>query len=108
MGTCGLPLCCTSLLGEFNGVSINMAKNQMLAVEKISGACGRLMCCLLSMKMKFIQFEKQRFPKIGSRVKYEGKDVKVLGLSIVMILLRSIMVVQLSLLILMKLKFKQR
>ncbi len=48
MGTCGLPLCCTSLLGEFNGVSINMAKNQMLAIniEKISGACGRLMCCL--------------------------------------------------------------
>ncbi len=36
------------LLGEFNGVSINMAKNQMLAIniEKISGACGRLMCCL--------------------------------------------------------------
>ena len=33
MGTCGLPLCCTSLLGEFNGVSINMAKNQMLAIN---------------------------------------------------------------------------
>lgn len=48
IGTCGLPLCCSTLLGEFNGVSINMAKNQMLAIniEKISGACGRLMCCL--------------------------------------------------------------
>ena len=48
IGTCGLPLCCTTLLGEFNGVSINMAKNQMLAIniEKISGSCGRLMCCL--------------------------------------------------------------
>ena len=71
MGTCGLPLCCTSLLGEFNGVSINMAKNQMLAIniEKISGACYTI--------------EKQRFPKIGSRVKYEGKDVKVLGLNVI-------------------------
>ena len=40
IGTCGLPLCCTTLLGEFNGVSINMAKNQMLAIniEKISGS----------------------------------------------------------------------
>ena len=84
MGTCGLPLCCTSLLGEFNGVSINMAKNQMLAIniEKISGACGRLMCCL-KYEDEVYTIEKQRFPKIGSRVKYEGKDVKVLGLNVI-------------------------
>ncbi|WP_294580320.1 stage 0 sporulation family protein [uncultured Thomasclavelia sp.] len=84
MGTCGLPLCCTSLLGEFNGVSINMAKNQMLAIniDKISGACGRLMCCL-KYEDDVYSLEKQRFPKIGSRVRYEGKEVKVLGLNII-------------------------
>lgn len=84
IGTCGLPLCCTSMLGEFNGVSINMAKNQMLAIniEKISGACGRLMCCL-KYEDEVYTIEKQRFPKIGSRVKYEGKDVKVLGLNVI-------------------------
>lgn len=84
IGTCGLPLCCSSLLGEFNGVSINMAKNQMLAIniEKISGACGRLMCCL-KYEDEVYTIEKQRFPKIGSRVKYEGKDVKVLGLNVI-------------------------
>lgn len=84
IGTCGLPLCCSTLLGEFNGVSINMAKNQMLAIniEKISGACGRLMCCL-KYEDEVYTIEKQRFPKIGSRVKYEGKDVKVLGLNVI-------------------------
>lgn len=84
MGTCGLPLCCSSLMGEFNGVSINMAKNQMLAIniEKISGACGRLMCCL-KYEDNIYTAEKKRFPKIGTKVKYEDKDVKVLGLNVI-------------------------
>ena len=64
VGTCGLPLCCSTLLGEFNGVSINMAKNQMLAIniEKISGACGRLMCCL-KYEDEIYSLEKERFLK---------------------------------------------
>lgn len=84
IGTCGLPLCCSTLLGEFNGVSINMAKNQMLAIniEKISGACGRLMCCL-KYEDKIYSLEKERFPKIGSHVKYQDKDVKVIGLNVI-------------------------
>ena len=84
IGTCGLPLCCSTLLGEFNGVSINMAKNQMLAIniEKISGACGRLMCCL-KYEDEIYSLEKERFPKIGSRVKYQDKDVKVTGLNVI-------------------------
>lgn len=84
LGTCGLPLCCSSLLGEFNGVSINMAKNQMLAIniEKISGACGRLMCCL-KYEDDIYTIEKQRFPKIGSKVKFEGSTVKVIGLNVI-------------------------
>ena len=84
IGTCGLPLCCSTLLGEFNGVSINMAKNQMLAIniDKISGACGRLLCCL-KYEDDIYTAEKQRFPKIGTRVKYEDKIVKVTGLNII-------------------------
>ena len=79
-----MPLCCSTMLGEFNGVSINMAKNQMLAIniEKISGSCGRLMCCLKYEDEIYTQ-EKTRFPKIGSKVIYEGKEVKVLGLNII-------------------------
>lgn len=84
IGTCGLPLCCSTLLGEFNGVSINMAKNQMLAIniEKISGACGRLMCCL-KYEDEIYSLEKERFPKIRSHVKYQDKDVKVTGLNVI-------------------------
>ena len=84
LGSCGLPLCCSSFLGEFDGVSINMAKNQMLAIniDKISGACGRLLCCL-KYEDDIYSIEKQRFPKIGSKVRYEGKIVKVVGLNII-------------------------
>jgi Uncharacterized homolog of PSP1 len=83
IGSCGLPLCCSSFLGEFDVVSINMAKNQMLAIniDKISGACGRLLCCL-KYEDEVYSIEKQRFPKIGSKVKYEDKIVKVTGLNV--------------------------
>ncbi len=48
LGMCGRPFCCNSFLGEFQPVSIKMAKEQGLSLNptKISGACGRLMCCL--------------------------------------------------------------
>lgn len=48
LGICGRPLCCSSFLGEFDPVSIKMAKEQSLSLNpsKISGTCGRLMCCL--------------------------------------------------------------
>ena len=48
LGICGRPFCCGSFLGEFHPVSIKMAKEQGLSLNpaKISGACGRLMCCL--------------------------------------------------------------
>lgn len=84
LGSCGLPLCCASFLGEFDGVSINMAKNQMLAIniDKISGSCGRLLCCLKYEDDTYSE-EKKRFPKIGSRVKYDNKVVKVVGLNVI-------------------------
>ncbi len=48
LGPCGKPICCTTFLGEFEPVSIKMAKEQDLSLNpaKISGLCGRLMCCL--------------------------------------------------------------
>ena len=48
IGKCGYPLCCQSFLGDFASVSIKMAKEQGLALNpmKISGVCGRLLCCL--------------------------------------------------------------
>lgn len=84
IGSCGLPLCCASFLGEFDGVSINMAKNQMLAIniEKISGACGRLLCCLKFEDDLYTE-AKQRFPKIGTKVKFENKMVRVLGINVI-------------------------
>lgn len=83
LGSCGLPLCCSSFLGEFDGVSINMAKNQMLAIniEKISGACGRLMCCL-KYEDDIYSKAKKRFPKIGTKIEFEGKNYKVTGFNI--------------------------
>ena len=80
IGTCGLPLCCSTLLGEFNGVSINMAKNQMLAIniEKISGACGRLMCCL-KYEQEVYEEKMNRLPRIGAIVKTEDGEGTVEG-----------------------------
>lgn len=83
LGNCGLPLCCSSFLGEFDGVSINMAKNQMLAIniEKISGACGRLMCCLKFEDEAYTEVKKE-FPKPGSKITYNKKQYRVLSMNI--------------------------
>ena len=59
IGCCGRPLCCASWLGDFEPVSIRMAKNQNLSLNptKISGSCGRLMCCL---KFEDYLYEKEK------------------------------------------------
>ena len=84
IGNCGLPLCCNSFLGEFDGVSINMAKNQLLAIniDKISGVCGRLLCCLKYEDEAYKEVKK-KFPKIGSFINYEDKQCKVVGLNVI-------------------------
>lgn len=73
IGVCGLQLCCNLFLNEFDGISINRAKNQMLAINipKLSGQCGKLMCCL---KFEDEQYEelKKQFPPIGSKVTYNN------------------------------------
>ncbi len=66
LGPCGLFLCCNSFLADFNSVSINMAKNQMLALNptKINGLCGRLLCCLGYENDTYTEMKKG-LPKIG-------------------------------------------
>ena len=77
LGICGQPYCCARFLGEFQPVSIKMAKEQSLSLNptKISGACGRLMCCLKYEQDSYEQLYKTT-PKAGSIVKTaEGRGV---------------------------------
>lgn len=70
LGPCGRPLCCSSFLGDFASVSIKMAKEQNLSLNptKISGICGRLMCCLNYEQSTYESIRKE-LPKVGSIVK---------------------------------------
>ncbi len=70
LGVCGRVLCCNAFLGDFQPVSIKMAKEQGLSLNptKISGACGRLMCCL--------KYEQDAYEEIITRVPKEGAIVE--------------------------------
>ena len=81
LGPCGLFLCCNSFLTDLSSVSINMAKNQYLALNpsKINGVCGRLLCCLGYENEIYSELKKD-LPKIGSIMETEhgiGKVVSV-------------------------------
>lgn len=84
LGPCGRPMCCASFLGEFEPVSIKMAKEQNLSLNptKISGICGRLMCCL---KYEQDTYERIRkvLPKVGCIVKTPDGQGEVVGNSTV-------------------------
>lgn len=83
IGICGLPLCCSSFLNEFEGISINMAKNQYLALntQKISGQCNKLLCCLKYEDSDYTKL-KEGVPKIGQKFNYEGKHCKVAAINL--------------------------
>ncbi len=79
LGACGRPFCCATFLGDFHPVSIKMAKEQGLSLNptKISGNCGRLMCCLKYEQDAYEDLLKHT-PKNGAVVKTgEGKGVVV-------------------------------
>jgi len=69
LGPCGRKLCCSSWLGDFDPVSIRMAKDQNLSLNpaKISGICGRLMCCLRYEHETYRHLDKQ-LPKVGKKI----------------------------------------
>ncbi len=83
IGPCGRSLCCSTFLGDFEPVSIKMAKDQNLSLNptKISGACGRLMCCL---KYENDHYEEARaqLPDVGAAVQTPDGSGKVIGLNI--------------------------
>jgi cell fate regulator YaaT (PSP1 superfamily) len=67
IGICGLPLCCSTFLNQFDGISISRAKNQMLTlnIPKLSGHCGKLICCLLYEDDLYTEAKKD-FPRVGT------------------------------------------
>ena len=69
VGICGRPLCCHTFLSEFAPVSIRMAKEQNLSLNpaKISGVCGRLMCCLKNEEETY-EYLNSRLPGVGDKV----------------------------------------
>lgn len=83
LGPCGLPLCCSTFLSDFEGISINMAKNQLLAlnISKLSGQCGKLVCCL---KYEDSLYSELRvgLPKLGLRCKYKDEDFKITSMNV--------------------------
>ncbi|MFC5529982.1 PSP1 domain-containing protein [Cohnella yongneupensis] len=83
IGPCGRVLCCSSWLGDFEPVSIKMAKDQNLSLNptKISGLCGRLMCCL---KYEHDNYEsaKEELPAVGRLVVSSMGEGKVVGINV--------------------------
>lgn len=77
-GMCGKQYCCSSFLKHFNQVTIKMAKDQNLAgnLSKISGPCGRLLCCL-NFEEDFYVEESREFPLIGTVVNFKGLPMMV-------------------------------
>ncbi len=83
IGPCGLFLCCNTFLTDFNSVSINMAKNQFLALNpsKINGVCGRLLCCLNYEDEIYTELKKD-LPKVGTTITTENGTGKVVSVNI--------------------------
>lgn len=83
MGICGLPLCCSTFLTSFDGISISRAKNQMLTlnIPKLSGQCGRLKCCLLYEDDMYTE-AKKAFPHIGDKIKLENGEYSVASFNV--------------------------
>jgi len=82
IGRCGVRgMCCKSFLGELGGINSEMAENQQIAhrgSERLSGTCGRLMCCLQFENEGYQEMAKN-LPPIGLIVKYEGLLAEVIG-----------------------------
>ena len=83
LGMCGLPLCCSTFLNEFDGISINRAKNQMLAINipKLSGQCGKLICCLKYEDDAYSE-ERKAFPELGFRFFMDKVEYTVTSINI--------------------------
>ena len=83
IGPCGRSLCCSTFLGDFEPVSIKMAKDQNLSLNptKISGACGRLMCCL-KYENDYYEEARAQLPDVGDEIHTPEGTGQVVGLNI--------------------------
>jgi cell fate regulator YaaT (PSP1 superfamily) len=83
IGRCGERLCCSSWLSTFPTVSIKMAKEQSLPLNpsKLSGACGRLLCCLTYEYDEYREI-KGGLPKVGAKISTPSGDVKVIRINV--------------------------
>ena len=83
LGQCGRPLCCGSFLTGMETISINMAKNQGLALNptKINGLCGRLLCCL-AYEDEVYTCHRQELPSLGQKIKTPDGEGKVVSLDV--------------------------
>lgn len=84
IGVCGLPLCCSSFLNEFDGISISKAKNQMLAINipKLSGHCGKLLCCLNFEDEAYTE-AKKIYPEIGSKLFIDKIEYTITSINVI-------------------------
>ncbi|MFA5560227.1 MAG: regulatory iron-sulfur-containing complex subunit RicT [Acholeplasmataceae bacterium] len=83
IGPCGLILCCSTFIGEFDTVSIKMAKNQNISLnpQKISGACGKLLCCIKYEDDVYTEL-KETLPELNETVKTEKGNARVIDVNI--------------------------
>ena len=89
IGICGLPLCCSTFLHSFDGISISRAKNQMLSlnIPKLSGHCGKLICCLLYEDDQYSELKKD-FPSVGERFSLDGLSYRVTSYNVLSRMIR--------------------
>ena len=85
IGICGRPLCCATFLGDFQPVSIKMAKEQSLSLNptKISGLCGRLMCCLKYEEDVYEELNK-KMPSVGDIISTVDGTGEILSTNVLM------------------------
>ena len=83
IGMCGMECCCTRFKNHFDVISINMAKNQLLAlnIDKLSGMCGKLKCCLKYEDNDYKQLT-EGLPKMGSQVEYDGEIYRITNMNV--------------------------
>ena len=84
IGVCGGELCCLRFLKKIDTISMNMAKDQNIALNpsKINGACGRLLCCLLYEDEVYIEAAK-KLPKVGEKIKTKLGEAQVVSVDII-------------------------
>ncbi len=75
LATCGMETCCSRFMKDFDMISINMAKNQNLAlnISKLSGLCGKFKCCLKHEDQMYTEMKKE-WPPVNTKLRYKGSE----------------------------------